>query len=271
MRIGFGRRLVRGGFTNRVDLLDGHSFLTIVGLVLVQPAHLLRDPRLRFSGVAVLIEQLHVFVRACITLFQELLVIVFVPFLIGMFLSALLLLDGLGELPHEIIHARGGLSCALRVFLRRHPPFRRGNRQFIIRALDHHAAVRLAEPFEIKAVGHVLRRLFLPANHFKRFLQWHVEHAHFSRCRQIADAAALDGIERIQMRMRKPLLRIGEREQATGEIRPGVALEFEYHRFGSALDPDLAAHDSLHAVVDLTAHHAVMNSKGHAPIIPCLV
>src|SRR5436190_3764769 len=90
--IGFGRRLVRGGFTNRVDLLDRHSFLLklVFGFVLVQPAHLLRDPRLSFIGVAVFVEQLHVSVRARIAFLHELLVIVLVPFLIGMFLSGLL-------------------------------------------------------------------------------------------------------------------------------------------------------------------------------------
>src|SRR6266498_4145082 len=75
-------------------------------------------------------------------------------------------------------------------------------------------------------------------------------------------------MQRLEMWMRKPLLPVGKREQATGEIRPGVALEFKDHRFGAALDPDVAAHDSFDAVVDLTAHYAVMDSKGHAPIIP---
>ena len=54
-----------------------------------------------------------------------------------------------------------------------------------------------------------------------------------------------------------------KREQATGEIGMGVALEFERHRFGAAFHPDFAAHDSLDAIVNLAAHHAVMNSKGH--------
>src|SRR6185503_9143835 len=101
--------------------------------------------------------------------------------------------------------------------------------------------------------------------HFKRLLQGHVKHAHFPRRGQIADAAALDGMERIEMRMRNAHLRIVEREPAACEIRPRVALEFEDHGFGAALDPDLAAHSSFFAIVDFAAHHTVMNSKGHAP------
>ena len=69
------------------------------------------------------------------------------------------------------------------------------------------------------------------------------------------------------MRMRNPLLRIGKREPATGEIGPGVALEFKDHRFGAALDPDSAAHDTLHPVVNLATHHTVMYSKGHGSIM----
>ena len=71
-------------------------------------------------------------------------------------------------------------------------------------------------------------------------------------------------MQRIEMRVRNALERIGEREQATGEVGPGVALEFEHHRLGAALDPDFAAHDALDAIVNLAAHHAVMNPKGHA-------
>ena len=70
------------------------------------------------------------------------------------------------------------------------------------------------------------------------------------------------------MRMWDALLRIGEREQASGEVRPGVAFEFEHHRLGPALDPNVAAHDSLHTVVHLTAHRALMDPKSHAGIVP---
>src|SRR5438046_1570986 len=70
-------------------------------------------------------------------------------------------------------------------------------------------------------------------------------------------------MKRIEMVVRDALLRIGEGEQAAGEIGPGVPLEFERHRVGTALDPYFAAHDSLHAVIDLAAYYTVMNSKGH--------
>ena len=43
-----------------------------------------------------------------------------------------------------------------------------------------------------------------------------------------------------------------------------VALEFEGRRCDAALDPDSATHDSLDAIINFAAHHAVMNSKGHA-------
>src|ERR1035437_4646955 len=78
----------------------------------------------------------------------------------------------------------------------------------------------------------------------------------------------LKGMERIEMGMGNALLRISEREPAAGQIWPGVALEFEHHRFGAALDPDSAAHNSFDAVVNLAPHYAVMNAKSHAPTMP---
>ena len=71
-------------------------------------------------------------------------------------------------------------------------------------------------------------------------------------------------MKRIEMRMQDALLWVGEREQATGKIRPRVALEFEHHWLGTAFDPDFATHNPVHTVVNLPAHHAVMNAKGHA-------
>ena len=68
--------------------------------------------------------------------------------------------------------------------------------------------------------------------------------------------------------MRGALQRVSEREQAAGEIRPGVALEFEHYRLGSALDPDPATHNPFHAVVNLAAYHAVVNAKSHASTMP---
>src|SRR6266446_6123764 len=100
------RRSVRGGFANGIDLFDPHPVVFALVLAVV-PAHLLGDLRLGFVGVAVFIQQFHVFVGACVALLQELFVIVLVPFLLGVFLAVLLLLNGLGELPHEISHARG--------------------------------------------------------------------------------------------------------------------------------------------------------------------
>src|SRR5439155_8715709 len=116
VRIGLGSRFVQSRFTRGIDLFD--AALLLLGFFLRQlalPAHLLGDLRLGFVGIAVFIEQFHVFVGARVGLLQELLVIVLVPFRFGVFLSAPLLLDGLAELPHEIIHARGGLFGALRV------------------------------------------------------------------------------------------------------------------------------------------------------------
>src|SRR5260370_641347 len=104
--------------------------------------------------------------------------------------------------------------------------FGRGARQFTARALDHRESVRLAESFEIKAVGHVLRRLLLSANHVEGCFQRHVKHTTLSRRREVADAAALSGMKRIKMRLRDAFPRIGERKEAAGKIGPRAALEF---------------------------------------------
>src|ERR1017187_3051704 len=74
-------------------------------------------------------------------------------------------------------------------------------------------------------------------------------------------------MERIKMRIRNALLRVREGQHATREVRPRVARQLKDHRFGTALDPNLAAHHSLHAVINLTAHHAVVNTKSHAAIM----
>ena len=66
---------------------------------------------------------------------------------------------------------------------------------------------------------------------------------------------------------RHGLLWIRKGEPATGQVRMRVTLEFELQRLGAALDPDFTAHDSLHAVVNLATHHAVMNSEGHAGML----
>src|ERR1035437_5237311 len=74
-------------------------------------------------------------------------------------------------------------------------------------------------------------------------------------------------MERIKMGIRNALLRVREGQQATREVRPGVARQLKDHRFGTALDPNPAAHNSLHAVINLTAHHTVVNAKSHAAIM----
>ncbi len=103
-----------------------------------------------------------------------------VPFFLRVFLPSLMLLDRLRKLAHEIGQTLGGLFGAFRVLLRRQAPFGRGNRQLIIRALDHDAPIPLAEPFEIKAVGHVLRWFLVPIHHLERFRHRHVEDPDFS-------------------------------------------------------------------------------------------
>src|SRR5713101_7415812 len=129
VRVGLGRRFLGSGFADRVYLFNAFVFLfdLLLSLVLLQPAHFLGDFRLRFVRIAVFIQQLHVLISARVRLLHELLVIVLVPFFLGVFLPALMLLDGLGELAHEIVHARGGLFGALRVLFRRQAPFGRGD------------------------------------------------------------------------------------------------------------------------------------------------
>ena len=85
------------------------------------------------------------------------------------------------------------------------------------------------------------------------------------RLGQIADAAALEGVEGIKMRMRNAPQRILKREEGAREVWPRVPLEFEQHWFGPTLDPNPAADDSLDAIINLATHDAVMNAKSHAP------
>jgi hypothetical protein len=59
-------------------------------------------------------------------------------------------------------------------------------------------------------------------------------------------------------------LPIVERKQATGKVGPGIAFQFEHHRFWAAFEPDFAAHNSFHAIVNVAADHAVVNAKSHA-------
>ena len=68
--------------------------------------------------------------------------------------------------------------------------------------------------------------------------------------------------------MPNAFLRIGEREQATGEIGMRVALEFQRDGLSASFDPDFAAHNSLHAIVSFAAHYPVWHSKGHEGTLP---
>src|SRR5258707_13614655 len=152
--------------------------LFLLGFLLRQftgPAYLLGDFLLGFVGIAVLFLQFHLFICARIGFLHELLVIMLIPFFLGIFLSALMLLNGFVELAHEPRHAGSSLFGALGVLLRRHAPFGRGHLQFIICAFDYHAPIRLAEPFKIKTVGHVLWRLFLTVKNVRRFFQRHAQ------------------------------------------------------------------------------------------------
>ena len=90
-------RLIQGRFACGVDFLDAPAiFFRFFFCQLALPAHFPGDLRLGFRGVAVFIQQFHVLFRACVALFHELLVIKFVPGLLGVLLPALVLLDGLG-------------------------------------------------------------------------------------------------------------------------------------------------------------------------------
>ena len=62
-------------------------------------------------------------------------------------------------------------------------------------------------------------------------------------------------------------LSVGKREQAAGQVRPGVPAEFEHERLDAPLQPHLAPDDSFDAIVNLAAHNAVMNPKSHAVML----
>src|SRR5204863_7475124 len=102
---------------------------------------------LGFVGIAVLFEQLAVFIGARVAFFHEAFVIVLVPLFFGVFLIVLMSFDGMGEFFNELSHGLGDLPGALLVFVPRELPFRRRDRDLIVRAFDHDAAVSLAEPF----------------------------------------------------------------------------------------------------------------------------
>ena len=69
------------------------------------------------------------------------------------------------------------------------------------------------------------------------------------------------------MLVRNALMRIRESEQATGEIRISITLEFEQDRVGPAFDPDFAADHAFDAIINLSAYDAIMNAKRHGEIM----
>ncbi len=67
--------------------------------------------------------------------------------------------------------------------------------------------------------------------------------------------------------MRHEFQRVGERQQAAGEVRPGVAFQFQHDRFIAPREPEFPTDNSLGAIVDFTADDAVMNPERHSRII----
>ena len=80
--------------------------------------------------------------------------------------------------------------------------------------------------------------------------------------------AALDRIQRIESGVGDGRQRIGELEEATRQVRMRIALEFKRDRRAATVQPQLAAHDAFLAIINLAAHHAVVNSEGHAESLP---
>src|SRR5204862_4999154 len=132
---------------------------------LTAPPHLFGNLFVGLVGMAILIEQFAVLFGAGIAFLEKFLVIVFVPGFFGIFLAAFVLFDGFGKSAHEMIHALCRLLGALLVLSAGHAPFWRGDGDFIIGAFDNDAPVGITEPLQINAIGHMLGRLFLPAEH----------------------------------------------------------------------------------------------------------
>ena len=120
--------------------------------------------------------------------------------------------DGVGEFFNELSHGLGSIVGTLLVFLRGELPFRRRDRDLIVRAFDHDAAVSFAEPFEVKRVCEMLGRLFFSLRHRIRLLDRNLENARFARSGHVAGDAELFVGERIEMRMGEALPRISEGE-----------------------------------------------------------
>ena len=81
---------------------------------------------------------------------------------------------------------------------------------------------------------------------------------------EIADLSALKRFELRLLWQRKSFGGILELEQTAREIRTGIAHEIKFHGLVAPLEPEFAAHDTLHAVVNLTTDHVFFNAPGHA-------
>ena len=171
---------------------------------------------------------------------------------------ALQVFVGLGQFLEEIGHAGGGLLGAFGLLGGGEPPCGGRNDEVIIRAFEQHAAVAFAVPFEVEAVSEVFGWFFPAFIHRHGFRHGHVKDPDFARGGEVADAAALVAVEGVKVRVGNELERVGESEEAAGQVRPGIALEFEQDWVSPASYPEFAAHEAFDAVVNLAAHHAVM-------------
>jgi hypothetical protein len=70
-------------------------------------------------------------------------------------------------------------------------------------------------------------------------------------------------MERVKVGMSRVLERIDENQQATCEVAMSVSFQFERERLLSVRQPNFPADNSLDAIVDLTADHAIVNSERH--------
>ena len=65
------------------------------------------------------------------------------------------------------------------------------------------------------------------------------------------------------MLVRNAFLRVGKGQQASGQIGPGIAFEFENDRLRAPFNPNFAPNNSFNAIINLTADDTVMNAKSH--------
>ena len=140
--------------------------------------------------------------------------------------------------------ARGSIVGALLVFLRRELPFRRRDREFIVRAFDYDAAVGLAEPFEIKRSLRDVRGGFS--------LRFDIAYACSTRNRE--NARFGEAVIAATPLLAEGEMRMGERSQVvmlSGNLRDRVTIAFAI-RSSAAFNPDFTVGHSFGAF-DLTA------------------